>query len=58
MLNKFLTVSRMRTEMWLLKCNASNIIISGSLDNDPNRKKINANKLNKKFYTVSLSATA
>lgn len=58
MFNKFLTVSRTRTELWLLKCNASNIIIWGSLDNDPNMKKTSANKMDKKCYTVSLSITA
>ena len=58
MLNKCLTVSRMRTDLRLLKCNASNIIIWGSLDNYPNRKKTSANKLDKKCYTVSLSITA
>jgi hypothetical protein len=56
--NKFSAASRMRTELRLLKCNASNIIIWGSLDNDPNRKKTSANKLDKKCYTVSLSITA
>jgi hypothetical protein len=48
----------MRTELRLLKCNASNTKIWGNLDNDPNRKKTSANKLDKKCYTVSLCRTA
>jgi len=58
MFNKLLTISRLRTDLRLMKGNASNIIIWGSLDNDPNRKKTSANKLDKKCYTVSLSITA